>query len=65
MIKFLLWCLLLVVCWPLALIALVLYPIVWVLSLPFRLVGIAVGGVFELLRTIVTLPVRVLGGRTA
>ncbi len=65
MIKFLLWCLLLVVCWPLAFIALVLYPIVWVLSLPFRLVGIAVGGVFELLRAILTLPVRVLGGRTA
>ena len=65
MIKFLLWCLLLVVCWPLAFIALILYPIVWVLSLPFRLVGIAVGGVFELLRAILTLPVRVLGGRTA
>lgn len=65
MIKFMLWCLLLVVCWPLAFIALVLYPIVWVLSLPFRLVGIAVGGVFELLRAIVTLPVRVLGGRSA
>lgn len=65
MIKFLLWCLLLVVCWPLALIALVLYPIVWVLSLPFRLAGIAVGGVFQLLWTILTLPVRVLGGRTA
>ena len=65
MIKFLLWCLLLVVCWPLAFIALVLYPIVWVLSLPFRLVGITVGGVFELLRAILTLPVRVLGGRTA
>lgn len=65
MIKFLLWCLLLVVCWPLAFIALVLYPIVWVLSLPFRLVGIAVGGVFELLRAILTLPLRVLGGRTA
>ena len=65
MIKFMLWCLLLVVCWPLAFSALVLYPIVWVLSLPFRLVGIAVGGVFELLRTIVTLPVRVLGGRSA
>lgn len=63
MIKFLLWCLLLVVCWPLALIALVLYPIVWVLTLPFRLVGIAVGGVFELLRAILTLPIRVLGGR--
>jgi len=65
MAKFLLWCLLLVVCWPLAMIALVLYPIVWVLTLPFRLVGIAVGGVFELLRAILTLPVRVLGGRTA
>ena len=65
MIKFLLWCLLLVVCWPLAFIALVLYPIVWVLTIPFRLVGIAVGGVFELLRAILTLPVRVLGGRTA
>ena len=65
MIKFLLWCLLLVVCWPLALIALILYPIVWVLTIPFRLVGIAVGGVFELLRAILTLPVRVLGGRTA
>ncbi len=65
MIKFLLWCLLLVVCWPLALIALVLYPIVWVLTLPFRLVGIAVGGVFELLRAILTLPIRVLGGRPA
>ena len=65
MMKFLLWCLLLVVCWPLALIALVLYPIVWVLTLPFRLVGIAVGGVFELLRAILTLPARVLGGRTA
>lgn len=65
MMKFLLWCLLLVVCWPLALIALVLYPIVWVLTLPFRLVGIAVGGVFEILRAMLTLPVRVLGGRTA
>jgi hypothetical protein len=65
MIKFLLWCLLLVVCWPLALIALVLYPLVWVLTLPFRLVGIAVGGVFELLRAVLMLPVRVLGGRPA
>ncbi len=64
MIKFLLWCLLLVVCWPLALIALILYPIVWVLTLPFRIVGIAVGGVFEVLRAVLTLPVRVLGGRT-
>ncbi len=65
MIKFLLWCLLLVVCWPLALMALVLYPLVWVLTLPFRLVGIAVEGVFELLRAVLLLPVRVLGGRTA
>ena len=61
MIKFLLWCLLLVVCWPLALLALVLWPIVWLISLPFRLLGIAVDGVFSLLRAIVTLPARVLG----
>ena len=65
MVKFLLWCLLLVVCWPLALLALILYPIVWILTLPVRLMGIAVGGVFELLRAILTLPLRVLGGRTA
>lgn len=63
MIAFLLWLLLLVVCWPLALIALVLYPIVWLLLLPFRLVGLAVEGVFELLRAIILLPARVLGGR--
>jgi hypothetical protein len=60
MIKFLLWCILLVLCWPLALMALVLYPIVWLLLLPFRLVGIAVGGVLELVGAIVFLPVRVL-----
>ncbi len=64
MLKFLLWCLLLVFCWPLALLALLLYPLVWLITLPFRLVGIAVGGVFELLRAILFLPVRVLGGRT-
>lgn len=63
MIAFLLWLLLLVVCWPLALIALVLYPIVWLLLLPFRLVGLAVEGVFELLRAIILLPARVLSGR--
>lgn len=63
MLKFLLWLLLLVVCWPLALLALVLWPIVWVLTLPFRLVGIAVEGVFALLRSIIMLPSRVLGGR--
>ena len=62
MITFLLWLLLLIVCWPLALLALVLYPIVWLLLLPFRLVGIAVGGVLALLRSIVMLPARVLGG---
>ncbi len=66
MLTFLLWCLLFVVCWPLALLALVVYPIVWLLSLPFRLVGIAVGGVFYLLRAIIYLPARVLRGpRTA
>jgi hypothetical protein len=63
MAAFLLWLLLLVVCWPLALIALVLYPLVWLLLLPFRLVGVAVEGVFELLRAIILLPARVLGGR--
>jgi hypothetical protein len=60
MVKFLLWCILLVFCWPLALLALVLYPIVWLLSLPFRLVGIAVGGVLALVSAIIFLPARVL-----
>ncbi len=63
MLKFLLWLLLLIVCWPLALLALLLWPIIWVLTLPFRLVGIAVEGVFALLRSIVMLPARVLGSR--
>ncbi len=63
MIKFLLWLILLILCWPLALLALVLWPFVWLLSIPFRLVGITVQGVFELLRAIVLLPARVLGGR--
>ena len=62
MLTFLLWVLLLVFCWPLALLALVLYPIVWLLLLPFRIVGIAVEGVFELLRAIIFLPARLLGG---
>jgi hypothetical protein len=62
MIKFLLWCLLLVVCWPLAILALVLWPLVWLISLPFRMLGIAVDGVFGLLRGIVMLPARLLGG---
>lgn len=63
MVKFLLWLLLFVLCWPLALLALVLYPIVWLLMLPFRLVGIAVDGVFGLLRAVLTLPARLLGAR--
>lgn len=60
MIKFLLWCILFVLCWPIALIALVLYPIVWILLLPFRIVGIAVGSVLALLWSIITLPARLL-----
>lgn len=59
-IKFLLWCILLVLCWPLALLALVLYPIIWLLLLPFRLVGIAVGAVLDLVWAIVTLPARLV-----
>lgn len=60
MTKFLLWCILLVVCWPLALLAVILYPIVWLLLIPFRILGIAVDGVLGLLRAVVTLPARVL-----
>lgn len=60
MMKFLLWCILFVLCWPLALAALVLYPIVWLLLLPFRVVGIAVGGALELVSAIITLPVRLV-----
>ncbi|HTX75559.1 MAG TPA: hypothetical protein VMD29_05075 [Terracidiphilus sp.] len=60
MIKFLLWCILFVLCWPLALAALLLYPIVWLLLLPFRLVGIAVGGALELVGAIIFLPARLL-----
>jgi hypothetical protein len=60
MLKFLLWCLLLVFCWPLALLALVLYPLVWLVLLPFRIVGIAVGGVLELVAAIIFLPSRLL-----
>ena len=62
MLKFLLWLLLLLLCWPLALLALLLWPIVWVISIPFRILGIAFEGVFALLRTIVFLPARLLGG---
>jgi hypothetical protein len=63
--KFLLWCILLVLCWPLALLALIAYPIVWIVLLPFRIVGIAVGGVLSLLTAIITLPTRILGRRPA
>lgn len=62
MIKFLLWLLLLAVCWPLALIALLLWPLVWLVSLPLRVVGIALDAVFALLRALLMLPARLLGG---
>ena len=65
MTRFLMWLILLVLCWPLALLALVLYPIVWLLLLPFRLVGIAVEGVFGLLRAVILLPSRILSGPRA
>ncbi|GAB4250378.1 MAG: hypothetical protein Kow00109_26320 [Acidobacteriota bacterium] len=60
MIKFLLWCILLVLCWPVALLALLLYPLVWLILLPFRLLGVAVGGVLELIGELIALPGRVL-----
>ena len=63
MLTFLAWLLLFVLCWPLALAALVLYPLVWLLALPFRLVGIAVDGVFRLLKAVLFLPSRLLGAR--
>ncbi|HKC16680.1 MAG TPA: hypothetical protein VKC11_08240 [Steroidobacteraceae bacterium] len=62
MLNFLLWLLLLILCWPLALLALLLWPIVWVISIPFRILGIAFEGVFALLRSIVMLPARLVGG---
>ena len=62
MAKFLLWLLLLVVCWPLALLALVLYPFVWLLALPFRLLGVAVEGILEFVKALFLLPARLLGG---
>ena len=62
MLTFILWCILFVLCWPLALFALILYPIVWLFLLPFRLLGIAVGGVLELVAAIILLPARVLRG---
>jgi hypothetical protein len=65
MAAFLLWLLLLVLCWPLALLALVLYPVVWLVCLPLRLVGITVGAVFAFLGAVLMLPARVLRGRPA
>ncbi len=65
MLGFLLWLVLLLLCWPLALLALVLFPVVWLLLLPFRVVGIAVDGVLGLLRAVLLLPARILGGPAA
>jgi len=62
MTKFMLWLVLLFICWPLALVALIAYPFVWLLMLPFRIVGIAVDGVLQLFRTLIFLPSRILGG---
>lgn len=60
--KFLLWLIILILCWPLALVLLVLYPIIWLILLPFRILGFAVDGVFELIKAIFMLPARILGG---
>jgi hypothetical protein len=60
MVKLLLWCILFVLCWPVALLALVLYPLVWIILLPFRILGIAVKGVLELFAAVILLPARVL-----
>ncbi len=62
MLKFVVWCILFILCWPLALVALIAYPFVWLILLPFRLLGIAVDAVFELLKAILLLPARLLGG---
>jgi hypothetical protein len=60
--KFLLWLILLVICWPLALLALILYPIIWLLLIPFRIVGMTVNAVLDLFKAVITLPARLLGG---
>ena len=62
MLTFILWCILFVLCWPLALLGILVYPLIWLLLLPFRLLGIAVDGVFSMLRAVVMLPARLLGG---
>ena len=61
---FIIWCLLLAVCWPLALLALILAPLVWIVALPFRLLGVCVAATFALVRALLFLPARLLGGRT-
>lgn len=63
MTKYLLWVLLFVICWPAAILALLLYPLVWLISLPLRLVGITINAVFDLFKAIITLPARVIGGK--
>jgi len=63
-VKFLLFCILFVLCWPVAILALVLYPLIWLVLLPFRIVGIAVGGVLELIWALITLPARLVRGLT-
>ena len=63
MLHFLLWCILFVLCWPLAIVFVLLYPLIWLLMLPFRLLGIAVSGVLELVRAVIFLPARLLGSR--
>jgi hypothetical protein len=63
MIGFLLWCILFILCWPIAILALILYPFIWLILLPFRLIGITVKGVLELFRAMIFLPSRVLGAR--
>lgn len=65
MVKFLLFCILLVVCWPLALLALILYPFIWLVLLPFRLIGVVVTGVFAMIMAIFYLPLRMLGWKPA
>jgi hypothetical protein len=63
MLTFLVWIILFILCWPIALLALILYPIVWLLLLPFRIIGIAVGGVLTFLKAVILLPGRLLGSR--
>lgn len=63
--SFMIWCVLFIVCWPLAILALIAYPIVWLLLLPFRLVGVIVTGMFRFLQAVILLPARLLGWRPA